>query len=169
MHLESKIYRNNMNVSIQWVQIHVKSLREENLFSQYSYFSQSVKNLVNKSIIHHKCHNFIGLYPKPANLIKFSQIGYDFTGDSSFSRVGCQVYINCLGQGTVFTLGQSGLISFSYSQNFQTTLLDFFCLPEIFNISTMYPLHAKIIIMLTLSFRLILVQNTFAKIYEHVT
>ena len=128
-----------------------------------------MKNLVNKSIIHHKCHNFIGLYPKLTNLIIFGQIGYDYTGDSHFSRVGCQDYINCLGQGTMFTPGQSGLISFSYSQNIQTTLLDFFCLPEIFKISTMYPLHAKITIILTFSFRLILVQNIFAKIYEHVT
>ena len=31
MHLESKKHKNNINVSIQWVQIHVKSLREENL------------------------------------------------------------------------------------------------------------------------------------------
>ena len=31
MHLENKIYKNNIHVSIQWVQIHVKSLREENL------------------------------------------------------------------------------------------------------------------------------------------
>ena len=112
-----------------------------------------MNNLVNKSIIHHKCHNFIGLYSKLANLIMFGQIGYDYTGDRHFSRVGCQVYINCLGQSTMFTLGQSGLISFSYSQNFQTTLLDFFCLPETFKILTMYPLHAKITIMLTFSFR----------------
>ena len=66
-----------------------------------------MKNLVNKSIIHHKCHNFIGLYPKLPNLIIFGQIGYDYAGDSYFSRVGCQVYINCLGQCTLFTLGQS--------------------------------------------------------------
>ena len=129
-----------------------------------------MRNLVNKSIIHHKCHNFIVLYPKLTNLIIiFGQIGYDYIGDSHFSRVGYQVYINCLGQGTLFTLGQSGLISFCYSQNFQTTLLDFFCLPEFSKILTMYPLHAKITIMLTFSFRLILVQIIFAKIYEHVT
>ena len=117
--LESKIYKNKINVSIHWVHIHVKTLRKEN-FPQYSYFSQIVKNLVNKPIIHHKCHNFIGLYPKLPNLIIFGQIGYDYVGDCVFSRVGCQVYINCLGQCTLFTLGHSASATASASASATT-------------------------------------------------
>ena len=30
LHLENKIYKNNINVSIQWVQIHVEIFRKEN-------------------------------------------------------------------------------------------------------------------------------------------
>ena len=62
---------NYINVSIQWVQVHVKILQERKFFSQYSHFSQTVKYVVNKSIIHHKCHNIMGLHPKLTNLIIF--------------------------------------------------------------------------------------------------
>ena len=93
---------------------------EKKIFTQYSYFSQIVKNLVNKSIIYHKCHNFIGLYSKLPNLIIFGQIGYDNVGDSVFSRVGCQVYLNCLGQCTLFTLGHSASATASASASATT-------------------------------------------------
>ena len=54
--LENKIHKNNMNVSIHWVLIHVKINRKEN-FSHNSHnihnFSQSGWFVVNKPIIHH--------------------------------------------------------------------------------------------------------------------
>ena len=116
-----------------------------------------MKNLVNKSIIHHKCHNFIGLYPKLPNLIIFDQIGYDNVGDSVFSRVGCQVYLNCLGQCTLFTLGQSALATASATSASATTKpLDNFTsvyqkLQVIYNVSFTYKEYN----MLTFSFRFI--------------
>ena len=128
-----------------------------------------MKNLVNKSIIHHKCHNFIGLYPKLPNLIIFGQIGYDNVGDSVFLQGRLSSLFKLSGtvhivHSWTYSLSYSFSFSFSYYLLLDNSTSVYQKLQIIYNVSFTCKDYNN-----ANSFRFILVQIIFAKIYEHLT